>query len=167
MAKNLSKIAVLSLTSVLLAACESMGGGSNLKPIATEPDLVTVRIAQASEKASKALDTIAGIEQQRAPAQPPIEDYSLAPSALTQPITIKWSGPIESITRMLAGRAGMQFKTKGSAPPVPLTVNLDVYQQPLVEVLRDIGMQAGQRADLAVESQKGIVEIRYASVDKY
>jgi len=143
----------------LLTACES---NPTVTPIASEPDIVTAKLEQAADKASQALDTIAGIEQQRTPASPPIEDYSGAPPNLTQPITIRWSGPIEQIAKTLADRAGFRLRVKGAIPPVPLTVTVDSYQQPLIHVLRDIGLQAGQRADLAVDAQGGVIEIRYA-----
>jgi defect in organelle trafficking protein DotD len=151
----------------LLAACSDQpGGSSSVTPVATEPDIVTAKLEQAADKASHALDSIAGIEQQRAPASPPVEDYTGAPPNLVQPITIRWSGPIEQISKTLAARAGLRFRIKGSVPPVPVTVTVDVYQQPLIHVLRDIGLQAGQRADLAVDAQGGVVEIRYAPPDR-
>lgn len=145
-----------------LAACENSMG---VTPVATEPDIVTVKLEQAADKASQALDSIASIEQQRAPASPPIEDYSSAPPNLTQPVTIRWSGPIEQISKALADRAGLRFRVKGREPAAPLTVNVDVYQQPLVHVLRNIGLQAGQRADLAIDAKGGVIEIRYAAND--
>jgi len=146
-----------------LAAC---GNSMTVTPVATEPDIVTVKLAAAADKASAALDSIAGIEQQKAGGVAPVEDYSNAPPNLAQPITIRWSGPIDEIAKTLADRAGLKFRTKGPKPPVPLTVSVDVYQQPLIHVLRDIGLQAGHRADLAVDAKSGIVEIRYASIDK-
>jgi defect-in-organelle-trafficking protein DotD len=149
---------------VLLTACDQPA--NSVTPVATEPDIVTAKLEQAADKASRALDGIAGIEQQRSPASPPIEDYSGAPPNLTQPITIRWTGPIDQISRTLAERAGLRFRIKGAQPPVPLTVTVDVYQQPLIHVLRDIGLQAGQRADLAVDAQGGVVEIRYAPPDR-
>lgn len=148
---------------IFLVSCE---GHANLTPVATEPDIVTVKLAQAADKASKALDSIAGIEQQRSPAAPPVEDYSNVPSNLMQPISIRWSGPIEQITKTLAEHAGLRFRVKGNVPPVPLTVSVDAYQQPLIHVLRDIGLQAGHRADLAIDSSNGFVEIRYAASDQ-
>ena len=48
---------------VLVLGCEK----TTITPVATEPDIVTVKLAQAADKASKALDSIAGIEQQRSP----------------------------------------------------------------------------------------------------
>lgn len=49
---------------------------------------------------------------------------------------------------------------------MPLTVAVDVYQKPLIEVLRDIGLQAGTRADVAVDAQNGVIELSYAAVGR-
>ena len=146
---------------VALAGCENPA----VVPVATDPDLVSIRIAQATEKASQALDTIAGIEQQRAPVAP-VQDFSSAPPGLSQLITVKWTGPVDQIVRTLALRGGMKFLEKGARPPVPVTVSVDAYQQPMVELLRDLGLQVGRRADLSVDASKGVIEIRYAPVDK-
>ena len=152
----------LLLVSVLLAGCMNR----EMTPVATDPDLVSTRIAQSAERASKALDVMSGIEQMRAPAMPQAEDYSSAPAALTQPITVRWSGPIEQMAETLAARAGMRFQTVGARAAVPVLVSVDVYQKPLIEVLHDLGLQAGRRADLSVNSFSNTVEIRYAPVDR-
>jgi len=146
----------------LLAGCAN----PTLTPVAAEPDIVTVKLAAAADKASQALDSIAGIEQMRRPAAPPLENYDTASPSLLQPITLRWSGPIEQVSRALAERGGLKFHVKGNVPSVPLAVNVDVYQQPILHVLRDIGLQAGSRADLAVDGVNGVVELRYAAADR-
>jgi defect in organelle trafficking protein DotD len=146
----------------LLASCSE----PMLSPVATEPDIVTLKLSAAADKASQALDTIAGIEQQRNPSTPQIENFEKASLSQMQPITLRWSGPIETVVRALAERAGLKFRVKGNLPTVPLTVNVDVYQQPILHVLRDIGLQAGHRADVAVDDVVGVVEVRYAPADK-
>ncbi len=148
----------------LLAACSSTH--TVVTPVATEPDIVTLKLAAAADKAAQALDGIAGIEQQKAPATPKVESFDKASLSQMQPITLRWSGPIETVTRALAERAGLKFRVKGTLPSVPLTVNVDVYQQPILHVLRDIGLQAGHRADVAVDDSTGVVEVRYAPADK-
>ncbi len=150
------------VVGLLLAGCAQ----HEVVPVATEPDLVGTRIAQAAEKASKALDTVAGIEQYREPQMPPPEDYSSAPAELTQLITVRWSGPIEQMVETLAARAGMRMNRVGNPPSVPLLVSVDVYQKPLIEVLHSVGLQAGRRADVSVNSLNGMIEIRYAPVDR-
>lgn len=159
---SMKKMSLL-LGSVLLTAC---AGNNPVSPVAAEPDVVSLRIAQAAEKASTSLDTIAGIEQMRAPQLPPVDDYSNAPSSLTQAITVKWAGPVEQMLETLASRAGMRMQVKGNRPGVPLTVNVNVYQKPMIEVLRDLGLQVGRRADISVNSSSGMIEIRYAPADR-
>ena len=243
----------LTFVSVaFLAGC----GNPTVTPVAAEPDIVTVKLAQAADKAANALDAIANIEQQRNPATPPLEDYTVArpnlmqtsvvppaapppvlmppaptqpvsmqpapvqqpvpaqsasmqpplpapvpmqpnlmpppqaqpvsmppkpaplnmaqpnpvqsnviPPSLMQPVSIRWSGGIEPLAKTLAEHAGLRFHVKGNIPPIPLTVNVDAYQLPIVHVLRDIGLQAGHRADIVVDSTNGIVELRYAPAD--
>jgi defect-in-organelle-trafficking protein DotD len=155
------KLSVLIGSMLLLSAC----GTTGVVPVATEPDIVTVKLAQAADRASQALDSISGIEKFKNPAPPP-EDYSHAPPSLQQPVTLRWSGPIEAVVQALAERAGYKFHVKGNLPPVPLTVNVDVYQQPIIQVLHDIGLQAGHRADLAVDAVQGVVEVSYAPADR-
>lgn len=157
-----SPVMALLMTGVLASGCASV----QTTPIAAEPDLVSTRLAQAAEKASLALDTIAGIEQERAPQMPAPVDYSSAPPALTQPITVRWSGPIEQMVEALASRAGMKYQKVGSRGGAPLIVNVDVYQRPLIEVLHDLGLQSGRRADISVNSSNNTIEIRYAPVDR-
>jgi len=161
--RHAGKILVLATGTLLLAAC---GSDVNVTPVATEPDIVTAKLQLAAQKAADALDTIAKIDQERTPVSPAAENLSAAPPNLTQAITVRWSGPIEEISKSLADRAGLRFRIKGSIPPVPLTVTIDAYQEPLIHVLRDVGLQAGQRADVAVDAQDGVIEIRYAPADK-
>jgi len=162
MNRSLIKKAAALLAGLTLAACAMY---PSTTPVATEPDLVGTRIAQASEKAAQALDTISGIEQQRTPLPMP-EDYSNAPPSMMQLITVKWTGPVEQITQTLATRAGLRFQTKGTPPAVPLTVSINAYKQPMIELLRDLGLQVGRRADITVDGQNGVIEIRYAPVDR-
>lgn len=147
----------------LLAGCSQH---AKVVPVATEPDVVSLRIAQAAEKASKALNTISGIEQHRAPQLPAPVDYSTAPAELRELITVKWTGPIDQMLDSLARRAGMRFNRVGPQHPSPVIVSVDVYQKPLIEVLHDVGLQAGRRADVSVDSASSLVEIRYSPVDR-
>jgi defect-in-organelle-trafficking protein DotD len=162
-----SAVLILTGCADFDARWDAMTSPPPIRPVATEPDVVTVKLAQAADKASKALDTIANIDQQRNPSVPPVpDDYANAPPSMMQPVSIRWSGPIEQITRVLAERAGMRFRVKGREPAVPLVVNVDAYQQPILHVLRDVGLQAGTRADLAINSNEGVVEVRYAAADR-
>jgi defect-in-organelle-trafficking protein DotD len=166
----------ISVAAFLLAGCSSWdrmwSSDSSYQleagtPIATQPDIVSIKLAQAADRASKALDTIANIEQQKNPSVAPMQkDFASASPSMMQPVTLRWSGPVEQVARVLAERAGMRFRASGRAPGVPLVVNIDAFQQPILHVLRDIGLQAGSRADLLVDQNEGVVEVRYAAADQ-
>lgn len=160
MTQFLRNLALLAVT-VSLAACETP---TTVTPLVAENDPVALRIAQASEKAAKALDTIAGIEQYKNPLAP-MENFVAAPQPIAQPVTITWSGPAEQIVQTLATKAGYSYQTAGAAPGIPLSVMIDAYEKPLIDVLRDVGLQLGNRADVAVDVANGIVQLRYAPTD--
>lgn len=159
-AKQLSVLCLL-LAVAGLGACAKPG---TVVPLVAENDPVSLRIASAAEKASKALDDIASIEQYRSPL-PPMEDFSNAPPALAQPVTLSWNGPVEQVIQALTFKAGYAYRVAGVAPPVPLTVSVDVYEKPLIDILRDIGLQLGNRADVAVDIKGSAVQLRYAAAE--
>lgn len=157
-----------SRSFVFVLACGLLAGCANphVVPVATEPDLVSLRIAQAAEKASSALDTIAAIEQHRDPEVTKPQDFSAATEGLQELITVKWTGPIEQMLQALSSRAGLRFQPVGSQPATPVIISVSVYQKPLIEVLRDIGLQAGRRADVSVSDVTSLVELHYAPADR-
>lgn len=134
---------------------------SNSHPqIVAAPDSVSARLAEAADRASKSLETLAAVEHSRAPdvAVAPVGN---APAELRRAMTLSWVGPVEPITKTLADRAGYSFLTVGSPPPVPIVVNVDVENMPVIDILRDIGLQLGLRADIKVDGQGKVVEIHY------
>ena len=79
-------------------------------------------------------------------------------------ITINWVGPVDQIVKTLADKSSYRYIVLGSVPPVPLTVNIDVTNKPIIEVLRSIGLQLGARADVYVDSAEQIIALTYAPV---
>jgi len=79
-------------------------------------------------------------------------------------VSVDWTGPIEPIARTLADRAGYQMQVNGDRPPAPVIVSVVAREKSVVEVLRDIGLQAGQLANVVVDPERRIVELNYAPV---
>ena len=131
--------------------------------IVASPDKATMMLAEAADRASVSLETLAAVEQSRSPgiAVAPIGD---APPELRRAMTVNWVGPVEPIGKTLADRAGYGFTVVGDPPPVPIVVSLDVENKPVIDILRNLGLQLGTRADLKVDGSRRIVEIHYAPV---
>ena len=157
-------ICVVIAAAALSACAPGQPMGERYTPqIAASPDKASMLLAEAADRASVALETLAAVEQARSPgiAVAPIAD---APAELRRAMTVNWVGPVEPIAKTIADRAGYRFDVVGRAGPAPLVVSIDVENKPVIDILRSIGLQMGQRADIRVDAQRRVVEIHYVSV---
>jgi len=146
----------------MISACTTMPIKREPQVVAS-PDKVSLMLAEAADKASNALETLAAVEQSRAPAVA-VQPIHNAPPELKRAITINWIGPAEPLLKKLADRASYNFITIGDKPPVPLVVNIDKENTPVIDVMRSAGLQLGLRADVKVDSITKMVELHYAPV---
>lgn len=161
--RTISQISKLSLVVMALtvSACSGVVQNKYEEPqIVAAPDTVTAMLATAADRASNALQTLAAIESNRTPATN-VGPIGNAPVELRRAITVNWIGPAEPIAKTLADRASYEFLAIGTPPPVPIVVSIDAENRSVINVLRDIGLQLGSRADVKVDSQRRIVEIHY------
>ncbi len=122
---------------------------------------VTARLAEAAQRTADAVESLASIEQARTPElyTPIVAD---APAELRLLVTIQWNGPWENLLKVMAERVNYDFRIIGKSPPTPIVVVVDARQQPYVDIMRNIGLQAAGRADLVLDSRNRVVEVRYA-----
>lgn len=160
----------LFFLSLFACACISAGcdtvtpSFSNGAPqLVASPDNVSAMLADAADRASTALQTLAAVEYARSP-NTTLSPVGNAPVELRRAVTVNWIGPVEVLTRTLAERAGYSFQTIGSTPPAPVVVSIDAENKPVIDVLRDVGLQLGTRGDVRVDSSRRVVEIHYPPV---
>lgn len=77
-------------------------------------------------------------------------------------MTLDWIGPLETLAASLAERAGFAFVEAGQRPPAPLLVEITADAAPLILVLRDAGIQAGEAATLTVDAAAGEVRLDWS-----
>lgn len=148
---------------ISISACTPQAYSMKDPQLVAAPDRVSALLAESADKASNALQTLAAIEQSRAPAAN-VSRLENAPVELRRAVTVSWVGPVDQITKTLADRASYTFEVLGDKPPVPVVVNVDVTNKPIIDVLRDIGLQLGSRANVRVDSTRRVVELHYAPV---
>jgi defect-in-organelle-trafficking protein DotD len=156
-------ICFMLITLLALSACSDRFRDATPQLVA-EPDNVSALLASAADRAANSLEKLAAVEYAKTSgvAVGPVTD---APTELRRAISVEWVGPVEQITQVLADRASYNFLIVGASPPVPLVVDLDIENMPVVEVLRNIGLQMGQRADIRIDAPRRSIEIHYAPVD--
>ncbi len=131
-------------------------------PVVATPSSVSIKLADAAEKASTALQSLAAVEQARTPAPLPPATPSEPHDELAKPMTVAWTGPASPLLLRLATRVGYRYEQIGTPPATPVDVTINVIEQPILEIMRDVGMQAGTRANLVVDGNRHVVELEYA-----
>ena len=125
------------------------------------PDAAEMRLVEAAERAGRALASLSRVlpPPDPAAAMPPLD---AVPDALRRPVTIDWSGPLETLAAGLARRAGYRFLVAGPPPARPLIVSVTAENEPLIAVLRDAGLRAGALATLGVDASRQAVVLDWA-----
>lgn len=75
--------------------------------------------------------------------------------------SIDWSGPIEPLLEKIASMSRYRVKVLGPIPPVPVLVTLAARDRVIADILKDAGIQAGNRANLVVYPSSRVIELRY------
>lgn len=167
MHSTMTRILFLSLSCLVgilaLSGCQANPVRINNPQLVAEPDKVSALLAQAADRSSRAMETLAAIEQTRAPRVNMATPSNL-PAELQRGVTVNWVGPVENVTKMMADRASYGFSVSGDAPATPIVVTIDMENMPIFDVLRSIGLQMGNRGDVHVDAETKSIELIYAPV---
>ena len=152
------------LAGLVLAGCDAfhlnMGMDADAPPpIEDAPqDLAEARLVEAAARAEAALTALARIRAAET-AAPAVATPVAVPAVLRRPVTLSWIGPVETLTETLAARAGYRFAAAGAPPVRPVMVAIAAEDTPLIEVLRDAGIQAGAAATVTVDAERRTVRL--------
>lgn len=147
---------------MLLTACQTT---TYKKPPINEPSTdATIQLAEAAVSVSDSMHDMAAIEKVMTPNDR--NNIRTIPNiyAFQTRASIDWSGPIEELVDRITRTAGYHFHLVGKRPPLPVLVSITVKDETLVDILRNIDYQAGNKASIRVYPHHHIVELRYAKI---
>ena len=147
-----------------LAGCVSWTSEppATVAPVRTDP--AEIRLVEAVERAERALAALARALPAPDPESglPPVDGV---PEELRRPVTLDWTGPVEVLAADLARRAGYRFAQAGRPPARPPIVAIAAKDEPLIAVLRDLGLRAGEAATLTVDAANRTVLLDWVARD--
>lgn len=103
---------------------------------------------------------MAQLGRMSATSRPYASGGAVVPPELQKPVSLTWSGPIDQAAKALADQVGYRFVSTGPTSP-PVAVAIDAKNQPIVEMFRSLGSQAGTHATLTVDAENHQVEVRH------
>lgn len=82
-------------------------------------------------------------------------------SPLAMRVDMNWFGELQPAVEALAATAGFTTQMIGAKKGPPILVTIEGVDVPLMELLRQAGIQAGRRADVVVRESAGTIEVIY------
>lgn len=150
MPKRLSILPVLAVAG-LLSACATH---SVERPDIDAEGMANPELALQSSM-TRIQKAMADLQATRAGARP------VLPDELNRPIVWKFDGPLDVAAKAIADRVGYSYAPPGTDMPAAMPdVSVNVNGSPIIDVLRSLGSQAGNRATLFVDPAHRIVQVR-------
>lgn len=156
------------LLFTLITLLFTLGGCQKVmykKPPINDPsDDANIKLAEAASSISDSMLQMAKVQKV---ITPPRKDNTLTipnSSSLQTRASVDWAGPIEELSARIAKAAHYRLRILGKEPPVPVLISLNIQDESLAEILRDIDYQAGTRAELHVYPNSQVIELRYAKI---
>ena len=154
---------VASIMALVLAALSGgcvhseLFSSSAKSPVVVDPVApLERRLTEAAVRAETALTDLARLRAAENPADlPPLP--RIVPVELLRPVTLVWTGPLDTLVAKLAAEAGYAMIAAGPRPVRPVIVVVKAEEKPLVLVLRDAGIQAGAAATVSVDADRRMV----------
>jgi hypothetical protein len=86
------------------------------------------------------------------------KQQSTAPN-MSRKFSIHWSGPMMPVIKQVAYYSKYDIKIDGHAPTTPIIINLDMNNQPLVDIIQNIRYQVFNAANIQLETQNNPMTI--------
>lgn len=157
------KIIILAIITLLINGCASTP--TYKKPPFNAPsDDATIKLAEAADSISDSIIDLAKIEKVIFATQR--NNILTIPNAynLQARASVDWSGPIHELTERIAKAAQYKIRIIGREPAIPVLISLNVKDESLAAILRNIDYQAGTKAAIHVYPNSQVVELRYAKI---
>lgn len=75
--------------------------------------------------------------------------------------SVDWNGPVEPIVKKIAKASGYHVHVMGSAPAIPVLVNIVMVNDTMGDMLRNVMYQVHNKASIGVYPKTRTIELRY------
>ena len=169
MKKNVWILAIIIPAILLLTSCDDKKVVQlNLKYLPSDrvPANVTDRqsqeqIAEAATAVGRSLQELSAVQMTVHPPQKLQKPFNPQAIGMDKIASISWTGPVEPVLKKIAAATGYHLNVIGKEPAIPVLVSLDIHNQPIANILRNVTYQIVMKANIAVYARSRTIELRY------
>ncbi|RMG28863.1 MAG: hypothetical protein D6732_18095 [Methanobacteriota archaeon] len=163
---------LVAFMSIVMSACAQHKEIHQEHRTDTEKDYVLMMIGQAVKDAVRAQSVLARVNNADKLDHLDSEKIrhetwqsSYVPEGLDKKVSVRWAGPLHVFVRDVATRmlsdTEWKFRILGKVLKPDVYIMVDAHDMPVVDVLRDVGLQAGDMATIRIVDASKIIEVRY------
>ena len=154
---KLKQIFCVALALLMMTGCSHYRRASFQPAIST--DVAQVSLVQTAQAINQSLHDLNQIKRATLPVGKKLVD--IRRYAMPGHASVDWAGGVEPLLKKIVGMQHYKLVVLGQAPAIPVLVTISAQDKAVVDILRDIDLQAGDRASLRVLSARRVVELRY------
>ncbi len=132
-------------------------------PLNTSDASAQAQVANAATSASGSLQELSAIDM----ANSNVKKHRLKRPwnnrlvDMNQRGSVDWNGPVEPIIKKIAKASGYHVHVMGSAPAIPVLVNVVMVNDTMGNMLRNVMYQVHNKASIGVYPKTRTIELRY------
>lgn len=153
------RLLALCASALILSACHTTN--KTPPPSDYSPRYAEEKLAEAAYSISDSLNQLAAIEKANHPNAKLPPPPNPATIGMEDIASVDWNGPVEPLLKKLAKACGYKLKAIGRRPAIPVIVQVNIRNQPIADILRDVSYQVVKKAEIVVYPRRHIIELRY------
>lgn len=170
MNKSLIKFLISLPLIILLTSCASDKKivDLNLKyvtdqtpPTASVDTDAQAQVAEAATAVGQSLQQLSAMQMATHPGTKLKQPFDDSAIGMGQLATVNWSGPAEPLLEKIAAATKYQLRVFGPAPAIPVLVSVNMQNQPIAAILRNVTYQIVSKASVGVYPKYRTIELRY------
>ena len=165
-----TKIFTILILTGLIAGCDSSENKKivslNLKyiPVSKTADsnlYTQSALTDAANSVSQSMNTLAAIQIASHPKGTMARPFNPRAVGMSQVVSVDWTGPMLPFVKQIANASGYHVRTLGTTPPIPPIINVNMKNQPMAYVLRNVQYQVENSATIKLYPKVHTIEVRY------
>jgi defect in organelle trafficking protein DotD len=120
-----------------------------------------VQLASAAKSVDGSMNKMASIEMAVYPKAQLAKPFDPKTTGMTQVVSVNWYGPMSQIINKIALATHYKVRTLGAEPAIVPLVSINMQNQPMAYILRNVQYQVDRQALIKVYPKTHIIEVRY------
>src|SRR3990167_112880 len=134
---------------------------AHVVPAETTDQQSQEQIAEAATAIGQSLQELSAVQMTVHPPQQLRKPFDPQAVGMDKLASINWTGPVQPILKKIAQATNYKLSVIGRKPSLPVLVSLDIHNQPVATILRNITYQIVMKANIAVYPKTRTMELRY------